>query len=792
MTRLLSLITLLAFLVPAVVPAVAWGDPPRDLQEEIARTQRTYNETLTEYNKAVTLMTAYRGEVEISETAVGLRQEDMDAALDKLRKVQAFSVERSDISDAEEKAAYEAAKTAYEAARLALNEKKKQFATAEGKAVSTLASLKGYAAEVANLKRQLANAQFRTLQEALSREKTVTARGEFGCEEVTVRACREGALELAKRSAIERRSAVLLDSVTVVEDLQLTKERITSYVKGVLVSYEVLDKGWVGETSYFYQIEAVVKGQLSKDFFQLAGVKDILIPPDPDQIANQAVSDTASPDAPVMFLVDDPAREVLRVRGRIGKERMRIEAERARELEQVDKTYRDNLAAIAPKDMFESEAEYQTRDAREKNNAESERKKSTDDVNREYDTLLKEEVGPLVQQARQLLSRPDIISKDAIEFHLEKYDPEHRFFSGSLNIKSDLIEAEARFHLPMRKKEARVFWENRQSLNGRVRLAMDVHLLDIVIEEFWLEDSKSGARTKERIAVIRISMPPEEHLATAKAFKAAAAALAEQAGGARVGRRYGDAKKVNGWIAEYNRLIQEAKSVFTTDSHIQALQDLKYLGSESQAAGAVTTAARGLEAYLTSFAPSEAFKAAAAALAEQAGQGARDSRTPGGYYSDTKKVNGWIAEYNRLIQEAKSVFTTDSHIQALQDLKYLGSESQAAGAVTTAARGLEAYLTSFAPSEAFKAAAAALAEQAGQGARVGRRYGDTKKVNGWIAEYNRLIQEAKSVFTTDSHIQALQDLKYLGSESQAAGAVTTNAKKLERLMTNIRNKAEAG
>ena len=670
MTRLVSLVVCISLLVPAIVPAVVWGDTPPDLRQEIARTQQTYNATLAEYNRTVSAMTADRGEVERAETAVGLRQEERDAALEKLRKVQAFSVERSDIFDAGEKAAYAAAKTAYEEARLSLNEKKKQLATTEGKAASLLASLKGYAAELANLKRQLASAQFRTVQEELSREKTVTVRGEFGCEEVTVRACREGALERAKRAAIERGSAVLLDSVSIVEDMRLTKERITSHVKGVLVSYEVLDKGWVGETSYFYRIQAVVKGQLSEDFFESAGLENIPLPPDPGQITDRAVSDAASVDAPVLPLVDNPAGQVLRVRERLRQTRERLEADRARELEQVDKTYRDSLAAIAPKDMFESEEEYQTRDAQEKNNAESERKKFTADVNRTYDALLKEEMEPLFQQVRQLLSRADIVPKAAIEFHLEKYDPERKFFAGRLNIKSDIIEAEARLYLPMRKKEARVFWENRQSLNGRVRLAMDVHLLDIVIGEFWLENSKSGARTKERIAVVRISKPSEEQLGTAKGFQTSAAALAQRA----VYNPYHPASpaEAQGWIAEYNRLIQEAKAVFPADRHIQALQALS--GGQRE----VARAAGGLATYLTSFAPNDAFQASAAALAQQAGG-------PINFGRDT--VERLITEYNRLIQEAKAVFPADRHIQALQAL------SGGQGEVAREARKLEQMMT---------------------------------------------------------------------------------------------------
>ena len=124
-----------------------------------------------------------------------------------------------------------------------------------------------------NYSRKVAGIRFRKLQGSLSRESVVVARGEYGCGDATVRQCRDAALELARRSSVEQGSAVLLESDTVLDDLRvfigsdalaedrrLMKERISSHVTGILVSQEILDKGWVGDASYFYEIEAVVKG----------------------------------------------------------------------------------------------------------------------------------------------------------------------------------------------------------------------------------------------------------------------------------------------------------------------------------------------------------------------------------------------------------------------------------------------------------------------------------------------------------------------------------------------------
>ena len=239
--------------------------------------------------------------------------------------------------------------------------------------------------------------------------------------------------------------------------------------------------------------------------------------------------------------------------------------------------------------------------------------------------------------------------------------------------------------------------------------------------------------------------------------------------------------RAKGWIVEYNRLVGEVKSVFPKDPHIQALKTLSHAGSNPQAAGAVTIAAKGLEAYLTSFVSSDAIKMSASALAARPAKGASDNCC-----NNTARAKGWIVEYNRLVGEAKSVFPKDPHIQALKTLSHMGSNPQAAGAVTIAAKGLEAYLTSFVSSDAIKMSASALAARPAKGASD-NCCNNTARAKGWIVEYNRLVGEAKSVFPKDPHIQALKTLSHMGSNPQAAGAVNTAAGRLVATMTTIKD-----
>ena len=488
-----------------------------------------------------------------------------------------------------------------------------------------------------------------------------------------------------------------------------------------------------------------------------------IVPPDPEQPA----------EAPAASSAADAAAEVLRLRDLIGEKRDEIEAGRSAALEQVEATYRANLAAIEPKDMFETELEYQQRDAREKSEVELQRARDVSGVHREHDLALSEEVEPMVQQVRGLLSQGDVIPADAIDSHLENYDPERKVFTGTLKIDSVLVQTNARIYLPMKREKARVLWKNRELLKGKVRVSMNVRSLDIGIEEFWLEDPESGSRTEERITAVEIRHPSERTTSAEKRqgatrFKSSASALAK-----RAAQGTGSSNEAQGWLAEYNRLIGEAQSVFVKDPHIQALKPLQWQRSRDQAAGAVNTAASGLEAYLASFTSHAAFQASASALAKRAAHGTGSSN----------EAQGWLAEYNRLIGEAQSVFVKDPHIQALKPLQWQRSRDQAAGAVNTAASGLEAYLASFTSHAAFQASASALAKRAAHGT------GSSNEAQGWLVEYNRLIGEAQSVFVKDPHIQALKPLQWQRSRDQAAGAVNTAASGLEAYLASFTSHA---
>ena len=477
----------------------------------------------------------------------------------------------------------------------------------------------------------------------------------------------------------------------------------------------------------------------------------------------------------------DPAAEVLRLTDIISDRRDAIEAARARELESVTRTYRRNVAEIAPKDMFETELEYHTRQAREKSEIELQRVKSLNGVHRTHDALLREQVEPLIGRVRELLTRPDIIPRDAIVYQVTRYDPESSLFHGSLRVASPLMEIDALMQFPMKRHDARVLWRNRQSLDPRITVSLDVHSLNIRLAKFRLEDTTEGIRTTQVFLAQRpqITRPAKAQLGVVAGIRASAADLAERI--AQALGQYGSRGEEwsRGVIAEYNRLVGEAKSVFPDDAFVQKLGVIEYSGNYRQAAGAVATAAKALGTYFTSFVASEAFKLSAADLAERIAQALEQYGSRGEEWS-----RGVIAEYNRLVGEAKSVFPDDAFVQGLGVIEYSGNYGQAAGAVATAAKALGTYFTSFVASEAFKLSAADLAERIAQALE---QYGSRGEEwsRGVIAEYNRLVGEAKSVFPDDAFVQGLGVIEYSGNYGQAAGAVATAAKALGTYFTSF-------
>ena len=91
------------------------------------------------------------------------------------------------------------------------------------------------------------------------------------------------------------------------QDRHVSRDRIASHVKGVLMEYDVLASGWLGDTGYFYEIQAVVIGQVAREFFDLMGDEDIPALPDSDRSAAEAP--TTPPERAASGEVATPFRD---------------------------------------------------------------------------------------------------------------------------------------------------------------------------------------------------------------------------------------------------------------------------------------------------------------------------------------------------------------------------------------------------------------------------------------------------------------------------------------------------
>ncbi len=116
--------------------------------------------------------------------------------------------------------------------------------------------------ELHSLASELVEQQYSQLKETLEKLTTVKEHGEVGCDNVTVKVCQQNALQEAQRNAAQAGSLIFLSSLTKVNNGLLVQDEITSDFEAIIESYKTIDQGWIGQSTYFYDIEATVRGQL--------------------------------------------------------------------------------------------------------------------------------------------------------------------------------------------------------------------------------------------------------------------------------------------------------------------------------------------------------------------------------------------------------------------------------------------------------------------------------------------------------------------------------------------------
>ena len=113
------------------------------------------------------------------------------------------------------------------------------------------------------------------LKQQIEQERVVVVKGVASCGDMGFGKCKNAALEQAKRNAAEQGSAVIIDSLTEMDNFIIQSDQVRSRFKAIILNYEVIDQGLDGESGFFYNIRATIKGQIPADFDKPDGSADL-------------------------------------------------------------------------------------------------------------------------------------------------------------------------------------------------------------------------------------------------------------------------------------------------------------------------------------------------------------------------------------------------------------------------------------------------------------------------------------------------------------------------------------
>lgn len=266
MIRAVLFLTLLPLLL--VVPS-SGAQEVNSLKAKLTEKEQTYHVYQERLTQAREDLARFEGERRIAETTQVTRQQHLDRTKQQLLQKQQLLFTNPDISTEVELQAYASAFRAVQEGEQVLARLRQRIAQAHRDIEAIQAKLEGIAAEREALQRALDHAGLERLRQQIEREQEVVVRGEVGCADETIQQCQHRALERARQHAAEEGSAVLVDTMTTVQDLQVTRDEIRTRVKALVLRHQVLDDGFVGRSGYFYQIRAVVKGQIPSELRRL-------------------------------------------------------------------------------------------------------------------------------------------------------------------------------------------------------------------------------------------------------------------------------------------------------------------------------------------------------------------------------------------------------------------------------------------------------------------------------------------------------------------------------------------
>lgn len=232
------------------------------LQGELAGKMQELDQQQQQIYEVEKNVSTLQGQISHLQIRLAGQRNEMERAESQLRQKMELIITHPDLSTTAERERFRAARQGHEALEQELNQAKSQLALVQADLEGAKNIGRLIERDIQVLQNRIADLNHESFRREVEQERTVRARGEASCGNMSIEACKRLALEQARRNAAETGSAVIIDSFTEVQDFQLTRDEIRSHLSAIVLRHQVIAEGFIGHSGFFYDIEAVVKGQI--------------------------------------------------------------------------------------------------------------------------------------------------------------------------------------------------------------------------------------------------------------------------------------------------------------------------------------------------------------------------------------------------------------------------------------------------------------------------------------------------------------------------------------------------
>lgn len=231
-------------------------------KEQIENQQKAYNVQLKKYNQAKNQLESIRSEIRASEAKIKNLETDKNNAAEALQDIQRIDRENPNlglskkVEEARDK--NREAFSAYDKEVVHLKELQIKAIAADKQVKDEIITLNSIARNIKQAHDQIVADEVEKRISNFKKTTIVEGYAEVGCGEESPRKCQSRAKRAAERDASEKGSIVVVQAATSIENFQMTQDEVKTEVQAQLSNVEVLEKGWIGDTTYVYSIRASV------------------------------------------------------------------------------------------------------------------------------------------------------------------------------------------------------------------------------------------------------------------------------------------------------------------------------------------------------------------------------------------------------------------------------------------------------------------------------------------------------------------------------------------------------